>query len=234
MSDRPAKSKPRTFAAGLLQRRECVLPTWRGWLAFALVAGVVCALAMRFACDFLTVHDPAPGGALVVEGWVSPNDGRTVLAEFRARGYTGLYVTGGPIEPDSPLASHRTYAELTAGVLRELGADPATLHAIPGPAVAKDRTYSAALALQHALRERGAPPQPVTIMTGAAHSRRSRLLFEKAFGPGTRVGVIALEERGFDPARWWTSSAGFRTVVGEFIAYLYARIFFRPTVEKDR
>jgi hypothetical protein len=219
----------RTFAAGLLQRCECILPTWRGWLALVLVVGILSACTIRFACDFLTVHDPAPGGVLVVEGWVSPGDCRAVLAEFRAREYAGLYVTGGPIEADSPLAAHRTYAELTAGVLQNLGADPGTLHVIPGPAVNKDRTFSSARALKEAVPA----GTPVTIMTGATHSRRSRLLFEKAFGPGTRVGVIALEERGFDPTRWWRSSAGVRTVISEMIAYLYARFAFQPPAEKS-
>jgi hypothetical protein len=29
----------------------------------------------------------------------------------------------------------------------------------------------------------------------------------------------------YDPQRWWTSSAGFRSVTGELIAYLYAWVF---------
>jgi len=60
------------------------------------------------------------------------------------------------------------------------------------------------------------------------HARRSRLLFAKAFSPEVRVGIISLEERDFDPAHWWTSSQGFRTVVDELIAYSYARLLFRP------
>lgn len=224
-----ASSSPsRTLAAGLLQRRECILPTWRGWLALLLVVGTVAGLFLRFACTFLTIHDPAPGGVLVVEGWVSPTDARQAVDEFTRRPYAGLYVTGGPIEPESPLASFGSYAALTVDVLSRLGVDPAKLHAIPGPLVAKDRTYSTAVALRDALRTRGVPLDSLNLMTSGAHSRRSRLLYEKAFGPGTRVGTIALVEHDFDPARWWTTSAGFRTVTSEFIAYLYARFLFHP------
>lgn len=223
----------RIFAAGLLQRRECVLPTWRGWLALVLVAGLIVTFAMRRACAFLTVHDPAPGGVLVVEGWISPGSAREALEEFRRRPYTGLYVTGGPIEPDSPLAEFRSYAELSAGVLKRLGADPATLHAVPGPAAARDRTYSTALALKNALRESGVSLATVNVMTSAAHSRRSRLLYEKAFGPGTRIGMIATEERGFDPDHWWRTSAGFRAVIDELVAYFYARFLFSAPEEKS-
>lgn len=231
MPDPAPRTNPRRLAAGLLQRRECLVPTWRGWLALATVLGLLVAVALRSACAFLTVHDPAPGGILVVEGWLSPSDARAAVAEFRQHSYRALYVTGGPIEPESPLASFGSYAELTADALRRCGADAATLHAVPGPLVARDRSYSTALALKKALRESGTPLDTITVMTGATHSRRSRLIYEKAFSPGTRVGTIALKEGEFDPARWWTSSAGFRTVTSEVIAYLYARFLFHPAPE---
>ncbi len=219
---------PRPIAAGLLRRRVCLVPTWRGWLALVLVIGGIAAIAVRFMGSFLIIHDRVTSSILVVEGWISPSDVREALAEFRSGPYTGLYVTGGPIEPESPLASYGSYAGLTADVFQRLGADPATLHAIPAPAVARDRTYSTALALKTALRERGEPLTAINVMTSGMHSRRSRLLYEKAFGPGTRVGMIALDDRGFDRTRWWTTSAGFRAVTSEFIAYLYARFLFKP------
>ena len=64
-------------------------------------------------------------------------------------------------------------------------------------------------------------------MSSGAHSRRTRLLFQKAFGDGVTIGIVASPEREFDPRRWWTSSSGFRTVTSEIIAYLYARFIFR-------
>ena len=63
------------------------------------------------------------------------------------------------------------------------------------------------------------------------HARRSRLLFEKAFGRDTRVGIIALEDRDYDPAHWWKSSQGVRTVTDELIAYGYARLLFHPAAQ---
>lgn len=226
-----SSTQSQILAGGLLRRRACLVPTWRGWLLLALVVGLSIALLLRSACTFLSVQDPASGGLLVVEGWVSPTDARLALEEFQRGSYTDLCVTGGPIEPESPLAAYGSYAELTADVLRRLGADPAKLHAAAGPQVAKDRTYSSALALKKELRGRGVSLATVNVMTKGPHARRSRLLYEKAFGPGTRVGTIVLEEREFDPARWWTTSAGFRAVTGELIAYFYARFLFRPTPE---
>ena len=81
------------------------------------------------------------------------------------------------------------------------------------------------------MREHGVAANALNIITSGAHSRRTRLIFEKAFGDGVAVGVIASRDRDFDPRRWWTSSSGFRTVTGEIIAYLYARFLFRASAE---
>jgi hypothetical protein len=32
----------------------------------------------------------------------------------------------------------------------------------------------------------------------------------------------------FDPDHWWKTSAGVRGVIGEGLAYLYARLLFHP------
>ena len=64
------------------------------------------------------------------------------------------------------------------------------------------------------------------VLTQGPHARRSRLLFRKALGEGFEVGVIAVADRRFDSAHWWRTSEGVRSVLGEFIAYLYARFFF--------
>ena len=59
------------------------------------------------------------------------------------------------------------------------------------------------------------------------HARRTWLLFERAFeGEDVEIGVISELNRDYDPERWWGSSAGVRAVVGESIAYFYARVLF--------
>jgi hypothetical protein len=61
-----------------------------------------------------------------------------------------------------------------------------------------------------------------------AHARRTRLLFPKALGPDVEVGIIAVQTPDYDPKRWWRYSEGVRDVIGESIAYVYARFFFWP------
>jgi uncharacterized SAM-binding protein YcdF (DUF218 family) len=74
----------------------------------------------------------------------------------------------------------------------------------------------------------GIKPRQINVVTEGSHARRSRLLFQEAFGPEVKVGIIAFADPQFDPAHWWRTSEGVREVLGESIAYLYARFLFRP------
>jgi uncharacterized SAM-binding protein YcdF (DUF218 family) len=92
--------------------------------------------------------------------------------------------------------------------------------------VQHDRTFHAAQAVKRWLEAQGVRPSAIDVVTVGAHARRSRLLYQRALGYDVEVGVIALQDRRFDQERWWRSSVGVRTVLGETIAYLYAKIFF--------
>jgi hypothetical protein len=92
----------------------------------------------------------------------------------------------------------------------------------------KDRTYHSALAAKEWLGQEGISTGTIDVATLGPHARRSRLLFEKAFGNDMKVGIITLDDVEYDPAHWWRTSEGVREVVGEAIAYVYARILFHP------
>jgi hypothetical protein len=73
------------------------------------------------------------------------------------------------------------------------------------------------------------PDSNVNIYSFGVHARRSWLLFQKAFGDEMEIGVIAAEDRSYDPLYWWRSSRGVKAVGGEMIAYGYTRFFFHPS-----
>ena len=213
---------------GLLRRRECLHPTWRGWLLLLLAGLLLATGAVRKAQSFLAVTDPVAGGALVVEGWAPDYALEEAVTEFRRHHYTRLYVVGVPLERGAPLSEYKTYAELGAATLLKLGLDRDNVQAVPTPAVRQDRTYASALALKQWLQQHNAVPAELNLISLGPHARRSRLLFQEAFGRDARVGIIALDDRDYDPAHWWKSSQGVRTVTDELIAYGYARLLFHP------
>jgi hypothetical protein len=209
-----------------LRHRTFVRPTRRGCLALLLCALLGVVAVWRGLYGFLAVQDPVPGGVLVMEGWVGDADLALAEAEFRRGGYRVWCVTGEPLEKGSPLLAYQDYANLTVATYTKLGGEAGLLQPVAWKTVPRDRTYASALALKAWLRERGHSAEKITIVTSGVHARRSRLLYEMAFGPGSRIGVFATPERNFDPDRWWTSSMGVRAVVGETLAYLYARCLF--------
>jgi len=191
----------------------------------------VVIFAGRQLCAFLTVNAPVPGGVLVVEGWVPPYAAREAVEEFRRNHYQAIYATGEPLGDDTPFVGYASFADLTVAHLLKAGAAPETVHAVPAPFVGKDRTYTMASALKKRLEADGVSTAKVNVLSVGPHSRRSRLLYQFAFGPHSQIGMIGVPDREFDPNHWWRSSSGVRCVVGEAIAYCYARFLFRPSAE---
>ena len=129
------------------------------------------------------------------------------------------------------LANYKTLAELGAGSLIALGWSTNTVQAVSAPWVRQDRTYAAAVSLRKWFSAHGISPTRIQLMSEGPHARRSRLMFEKAMGPGVSVGIINLPPKEYDPRHWWRSSQGVQSVVGEALAYGYARFLFRMPTE---
>jgi len=216
---------------GLLRRRECLVPSWRGWLSLLLVVAVLSTIAVLRIHPFLAVTRPVTGGALVVEGWVTDGVLEEARTEFQRHHYEKLYVTGGPLEWGAPLSEYKTYAQRGAAVLVKLGLSTNDVQAVPAPLVRQDRTYTSAVALKTWLRAHDLKPARLQLVSEGLHARRSWLLFEKAFGKEVTVGVISVPAEGYDPKLWWRSSLGVRGVISEALAYGYARVLFWPRKE---
>jgi hypothetical protein len=216
---------------GLLRRRQCLVPTLRGWVLAALS---IAALALIGLCEtgpFLTVSEPVPGGVLVVEGWGSDYVMEATAAEFKRNHYAKLFVTGLPVEQGTFLSAYTNYAYVGVATLLKLGLSTNDLQAVPAAQVRRDRTYNMAVALKKWLREHNLSPTKVNLITTGPHSRRSRLLFAMALGKGVTVGTLAIPANDYDERHWWRSSQGVRGVVGEVLTYGYARLLFHPPEE---
>jgi hypothetical protein len=221
-------NQPTTSFYGLFRRRQCLVPTWRAWFLVLVIAGLPTLLAFRNLHSFLALSVPIPGGILVVEGWAPDYVMAEAIAEFKRGQYTRLVVTGGPLDKGVVLEEYNTHAELGAAVLIRMGLHSNLVEAVPAPLTRQDRTYASATALRKRLMERGDRQKNINLVSLDAHSRRSRLLFAKALGDGFQVGILAVPDQEYDGKRWWDSSRGIRQVIGESLAYLYARLWFTP------
>jgi hypothetical protein len=211
---------------GLLDRRECLIPTWRGLFLLTLLGVIFVVMVGSTIHPFLAVTEPVSAEVLVVEGWVPDYVLEKTIVEFERHHYRRLYVTGGPLEIGGHLSEYKTYAELGTATLVHMGMNRSAVEAVPSTFVRQNRTYSSAVALKNRLHQQALRETGINVVSLGAHARRSQLLFQKAFGEDSRVGIIAIENREYDSRRWWKFSEGVRTVVEEFVAYIYVLVVF--------
>ena len=209
-----------------VRRREVWQLTWRArLLLLALLFAVVTPL-VRGLGNFLAVSEPVQGRYLVVEGWM-PAFAYQYAREVYGRGHYQRVISAGAI-PDFALSNGRPREFAAVGSLEAAGIPRSVIVEALGAPVHQDRTYHSAINVRRWLASQGITSASVDVVTLGPHARRSRLLFEKALGTGVRVGVLAAPDPRVDLAHWWRTSEGVRSVLGETIAYVYARLFFDP------
>jgi uncharacterized SAM-binding protein YcdF (DUF218 family) len=180
------------------------------------------------AYPFLAITRLASTETLVVEGWLPPSVVQKLACRYAAKNYQRIIVARGLFKGRSPYESGEYQGKYMAEALVQSGIPKDRVHLVFFDSVKVDRTYHSALAVRKWCQERGKNIESMELATIGPHARRSRLLFQRAFGDETKIGVIALEDDQYDPQHWWRSSAGVREVPFELIAYIYAKFFFSP------
>ena len=231
----PTSSKRNSAFGGLLLREHRWVLSLRAKLLL-LVAVVALSLGTLLGVyPFLAITQRVNADVLVVEGWVHPYAIRVSVEEFENRSYQSVFTTGGPvIGKGGYINDYQTSASVGADSLKKEGIPAELVQMVPSHVMGRDRTYSSAIALRNWFREHDLPVRSINIVTEGAHARRTRLLFEKALGPGISVGVIAATSPDYDAKHWWRYSEGVEDVIDESVAYVYARFFFYPSrIEAD-
>jgi len=231
MAAAPSKSPRESWVgaarAVLFVRRERWSLTWTGRLLILASLAAVVVIMGRALCGCLAITSPVGGHVLVVEGWMPVYAYREAAALFRKGGYKTIIAAGTTSEDEDADLELR---ERSGGEkLIYFGVPSEVVVTVSPGEVDRDRTFHSATAVKAWLQNQGLQTASIDVVTVGPHARRSRLLYEKAFGDEMQVGVISIMDRRFDPNHWWRSSAGVRRVIDELIAYLYARILFsRP------
>jgi uncharacterized SAM-binding protein YcdF (DUF218 family) len=223
---------------GLLNRKERWALSWRGRLVLALALLLVGALCIKSVYPFLAITHRVNANILVVEGWIHEYAIRAAIEEFQSNHYQRVFTTGGPVVGSGEyINDFHTSASVGADLLQKNGLANGLVQMVPSRMMDRDRTYGSAVALRNWFRDHNTAVTAVNIVTEDLHARRTRLLFQKAFGKDVHIGIIAVANVDYPANRWWHYSEGLKDVVSEFAAYLYARLFFFPSepapVQKD-
>jgi hypothetical protein len=185
------------------------------------------------AYPFLAVTHRVNADTLVVEGWVHQYAIRAAVNEFEAGHYRRVFTTGGPVAGMGGYTNdYNTSATQAAAQLQAEGLLANLIQAVPARISDRDRTYSAARALGDWFSNHHSSVPAINVLTQDVHARRTRLLFERALGDRTTVGIIAVANPDYDAGHWWRYSEGVRDVISEAVAYLYAKFIFASTSAK--
>jgi hypothetical protein len=226
---RPFTTRTKTAFGGILTRTERWGLSSKGWLLALLAAGALSLLLVLNIYPFLSVTERISADTLVVEGWVHPYAIQAAANEFVSGGYRQLLTTGGPVVGTGSYTNDfNTSANVGAVELRAAGVNSEAIQAVPSRVANRDRTYASASALDSWIKSHQPAVQSLNVLTEAPHARRTRMLFQKALGKNVRVGIIAVPSPDYEPKDWWRYSDGVRDVIGESIAYVYAKFSFSP------
>ena len=216
----------------LVRRRSLWVPTLWGSLLLLVVAAGALVLAARGLYPFLAINDPVRARILVIEGWMSQEGLDQALVAFRSGAYEQAVTTGAPFDKWPRSDPYRSVAERAADYLVAKGLPASAVRAVPGEVSVHDRTFWSAMAVREWARDSGTRVIAIDVFSEGAHARRSRLLYQKAFGPDVKVGVLAARSTAAGE-EWWRTARGTREVLDQAIAFFWTKLFFRtPSSEK--
>ena len=212
----------------LFRQRMVLLPTFFGWILLTVIGLVMCVLGLRNIYAFLAQNDPIGARILVVEGWLAPEELDQAIQAFKKGGYERVVTTGGPIMGWPELSAHASYAGLAADYFAQHGIPRDMILVVPTPKSARERTFLSAVVLHDSAQQLGIDLDAIDLFSSGAHARRSRLLFQMAFGPDARVGVLAAKPTEYDPDAWWRTSSGTESMILQSIGLAWVKCFFWP------
>jgi len=216
--------------ASLVIRKERWGLTWWGRTILASILIAAASVGIVGIHPFLATNSPVAARILVVEGWVNEYVLRFALAEYQSGSYDLILCTGGPVTGlGGYINDAQTAASVAAGGLLRLGAPADVVKRVPSRVMSRDRTYGAARALRAWFADERMTVTSFNIVTEDAHGRRTRLLYQKAFGPRVDIGIISVPNPDYDATHWWRYSSGVREILSETVGYLYARLLFHPS-----
>ncbi len=218
-----------TVIYGLVTRKERWGLSWAGRLIVLVAVVLTFYLCFFHVYPFLATTHRVNASALVVEGWIHEYAIKAALKEFQDNHYERIFTTGGPVEGNGGYVNdYQTSASVGADLLKKYGLPNDSVQMVPSRVMDRDRTYGSAIALRNWLRDHNVRVSGIDVVTENLHARRTQLLYQKVFGRQVPVGIIGVPNPDYDSKHWWRYSDGVREVLGESIAYLYARFLFYP------
>jgi hypothetical protein len=211
----------------LFRRRSLVVPTVSGMLLILVVLGLSVYMIFQNLAVFLSVNQPVGADYLVIEGWLGKSDLEQAHKIFNNGDYKYAIVSGGPIDDDFNLGPPN-YAERAGKYLATIGLPKQKIVLVPSPHSAQDRTFLSAVIVRDWFSNQLVNVKSLDVFSADVHSRRTRALYQLAFGDRVAIGIYASTPNEFDLSRWWQSSDAAKSVSAELLGWLKVKCCFKP------
>jgi uncharacterized SAM-binding protein YcdF (DUF218 family) len=209
----------------LVQRRTLWCLTWFGAFCGALFLAAPAVWWFYCGESFLSLTERRPAEILVVEGWIGRDGVRAAATEFERGAYQYVVTSGGVSKSEGWAEGGWSYAEGARQELIRSGVPETKIIVAPAIDVDRQRTYESALAVWRKLQSLSIKPTSINVFTRGPHARRSRLVFAKVEGSGTKVGVISWSPSRNQAEPWWRGSNRAKDLLIETVGYLFEALF---------
>ncbi len=176
---------------------------------------------------FLTVDESVGAEHLVIEAWMSKEELDQGLRYFKSNDYTKVLLVGGPISDDFH-GIDANYAERAAAYLLTQDLPKEATAIVATPHSAQNRTFLNAVMVREWFEQQDISVSRLDVFSSGVHTRRSRDLYQKAFGDRVEIGIVPSQPINFDPTHWWKSSATGKYVAVEFANWVLTKCCFDP------
>ena len=178
---------------------------------------------------FLAVNEPINADYLIVEGWLGKQELSQAYQAFNDGAYQYVIISGGPINDNFNFnLDVSNHAERAARYLLAIGLDEKKMAIVPAPYSARYRTFLGALMVRDWFSGESIVVESLDVFSGDVHSRRTRDLYQLAFGEQVNIGIYASEPKDFRLSQWWKSSNAAKSVATEAIGWLMVKCCFNP------
>jgi uncharacterized protein len=214
-------------------KKEVYSPTLLGGIIIVGIFFLGSFILLKLTYPFLAQNTTPVSKILVVEGWLPDSGLKNAIDYYRSNSYEYMILTGVPITQWTHSSPFSNMADASKETMRRYYFRDTIYTATIPNTILRDRTYATAVALKMTFEEWDSKVGSFDLYSMGAHSRRSYLMFRKAF-PAMKIGLIADTDLSFEPKSWYKTSRGFRIVFSELISYFYSRLFFYPAESEFR
>lgn len=214
----------------LVKQRICYRLTPLGWSLILGVNLLIVFIIVKTIATFLVVNKPLETSVLIVDGMMPGYAYDSIVQMVEREHYLYIITAGVDVDYTYNASEKFNIAEFSFKVLSTKTLHSCKLFKAPARNIERDRTFSSALSVRKWFLQNKLFPSKVNVVSFSCHSRRSWILYRKAFKGFADVGIITINDNSYNYSQWHRTSKGVRMILSETIGFIYTTIFFHPKV----